>query len=100
MCYPVAVLFYPVAFAGDLAVERRWSWNGQHYAKTCNAWLDRMDARKDRIMPIFRETYGEVDADRWWMRWRMFFMACAELFDTGSGDEWYVGHYLFRKAGR
>ena len=49
-------------------------------------------------MPILARTYGEKDADRWWMRWRMFFMACAELFDTGTGDEWYIGHYLFRKA--
>ncbi len=88
----------PLRFAGDLPIDKRWAWNGKNYAKTCNAWLERMDSRKDRIMPILEATYGESDADRWWMRWRMFFMACAELFDTGTGDEWYVGHYLFRKA--
>ena len=89
----------PLRFADHLAIEQRWAWNGKHYAKTCNAWLEKMDANKATIMPILEGTYGNEDADRWWMRWRMFFMACAELFDTDSGDEWFVGHYRFRKTG-
>lgn len=89
----------PLRFAKHLAIGRRWAWNGKHYAKTCNAWLARMDSRKAAIMPILRDTYGAAEADRWWMRWRVFFMACAELFATGSGDEWFVGHYRFGKRG-
>ena len=89
----------PLRFAGALAPEKRWAWNGEHYARTCNAWLERMDARKASVMPILRDTYGNDEAERWWMRWRMFFMACAELFATRTGNEWYVGHYLFRKSG-
>ncbi len=89
----------PLRFADDLAIERRWFWNGSHYAKTANAWLTNMDSRKQAIMPILEDTYGAEDADRWWMRWRMFFMACAELFDFGSGDEWFVAHYRFRRSG-
>ena len=27
----------------------------------------------------FSECYGEADASLWWQRWRIFFMACAEL---------------------
>ena len=58
-----------------------------------------MDSRRAAVMPILAATYGENDAERWWMRWRMFFMACAELFDYDGGDEWFVSHYRFRKAG-
>ncbi|MEO1248010.1 MAG: cyclopropane-fatty-acyl-phospholipid synthase family protein [Pseudomonadota bacterium] len=89
----------PLRFADHLAIENRWFWNGSHYAKTSNAWLANMDSRKAAIMPILRDTYGADDADRWWMRWRMFFMACAELFDFDTGDEWFVAHYRFRRSG-
>ena len=56
-----------------------------------------MDARRADVMPVLARTYGEDEAQRWWMRWRIFFMACAELFGFGDGQEWWVGHYLFRR---
>ena len=89
----------PLRFSKDLSIVKRWQLNGQHYAKTCNAWLNNMDSRESVIMPVLVACYGEVDASLWWQRWRMFFMACAELFDYDEGHEWYVGHYLFEKAG-
>lgn len=88
----------PLYFADDLAIERVWHWGGGHYARTCNAWLARMDERREAIMPILSDTYGESEAGRWWMRWRMFFMACAELFAFNEGQEWFVSHYRFRPA--
>ncbi len=87
----------PLRFADHLVVDQRWSWNGSHYAQTCRAWLEQMDARRKSVMPILAATYGDDDANRWWMRWRMFFMACEELFRYGDGSEWYVSHYRFRK---
>ena len=88
----------PLRFAGNLAIDSQWAWNGSHYAKTCRAWLQRMDDRKAEVMPILASTYGEQDADRWFMRWRMFFMACEELFRYRDGREWFVSHYLFRRT--
>jgi cyclopropane-fatty-acyl-phospholipid synthase len=88
----------PMRFPGKLCIDKRWHWNGQHYAKTCNAWLAKMDANESAIKPVLAECYGEANASLWWQRWRIFFMACAELFDYDEGHEWYVGHYLFRKA--
>ncbi len=90
----------PLRFAEDLCIDQQWHLNGQHYAKTCNAWLANMDKNEDAIMRVFADCYGEADASLWWQRWRMFFMACAELFDYDEGHEWFVGHYLFQKAGR
>ena len=90
----------PLRFADELNIEKRWHWNGQHYAKTCNAWLENMDNGEDTIMPVLADCYGEANASLWWQRWRIFFMACAELFDYDEGHEWFVGHYLFRKAAR
>jgi cyclopropane-fatty-acyl-phospholipid synthase len=87
----------PLRFQQDLQLLRQWRWNGRHYEKTANAWLQNMDAQKDRIMPILAATYGNRDAAKWFMRWRIFFMACAELFGHEHGEEWYVSHYLFER---
>jgi cyclopropane-fatty-acyl-phospholipid synthase len=87
----------PLYFQDDLKIENTWRWNGRHYAATSNAWLQRMDDRRASVMPILAATYGDAEAERWWMRWRMFFMACAELFAWDDGNEWFVSHYLFSK---
>ena len=45
-------------------------------------------------MPVLRATYGD-EASRWFHRWRLFFLACEELFGYRRGSEWIVGHYRF-----
>ena len=87
----------PLFIQNHLAIRDRWVWNGRHYEKTCNAWLSNMDRSREELWPLFEATYGRDFARAWWMRWRMFFMACAELFAYNDGQEWMVGHYLFEK---
>jgi cyclopropane-fatty-acyl-phospholipid synthase len=82
-------------FDRHLTVERQWRVNGTHYSRTLEAWLDAMDSRRERLMPFFRSTYGR-HASRWFARWRMFFMACSELFRYRDGEEWFVVHSLLR----
>ena len=89
----------PLRFARKLAIDAQWTWNGKHYARTCRAWLRQMDRNKGAVMPILEDTYGAGNAGRWFMRWRMFFMACEELFRYDDGTEWFVSHYRFRRAG-
>ena len=84
-------------FQQDLQVRQIWAVNGRHYQKTCEAWLAKMDAQKTQIMGLFSNVYGKGQARLWWARWRIFFMACAELFGFKRGEEWFVGHYLFEK---
>ena len=90
------LLFY---FNDDLVAENHWHINGTHYGKTAGAWLKNMDSRKAQIMPIFEETYGKHQAVKWWVYWRIFYMACAELWNYNGGNEWMVSHYLFHKTG-
>ncbi|HVS91128.1 MAG TPA: cyclopropane-fatty-acyl-phospholipid synthase family protein [Mucilaginibacter sp.] len=89
------LLFY---FNDHLAVEKHWHVSGSHYAKTSEAWLKNMDAHKAEIIPLFEETYGKAQTLKWWVYWRIFFMACAELWNYNDGNEWMVSHYLFRKT--
>ena len=80
-----------------LALEDEWHLSGRHYALTAEAWLANLDARRADVRPILAATYGEAAADRWIERWRVFFMACAELFGFREGREWGVKHDLFVK---
>jgi cyclopropane-fatty-acyl-phospholipid synthase len=84
-------------FQRDLQLQQRWLLDGRHYQRTANHWLQRQDAAREQIMPLLVQTYGSEAAARiWWQRWRMFWMACAELFGYDDGQQWLVAHYLFR----
>ncbi len=84
-------------FQEDLSLRDRWRLSGTHYQKTAEAWLANMDANRWQIMDIFERTYGKENALRWFVRWRVFFMACVELWGYREGREWLVSHYLFQK---
>jgi cyclopropane-fatty-acyl-phospholipid synthase len=84
-------------FQDRLKLDAQWRVSGTHYQRTANAWLFRIDQRKDLVMPVLQDVYGHEEAKRWFHRWRMFFMACAETFGYAGGREWLVGHYRFRR---
>lgn len=84
-------------FQDDLKLESSWKINGVNYKKTSYAWLNKMDANKNDVIEIFKKTYGEDTAFIWYNRWRIFFMACGEMFGLKNGEEWGVSHYLFSK---
>jgi cyclopropane-fatty-acyl-phospholipid synthase len=81
-------------FDRNLQVSEYWRVPGTHYQKTSEAWLANMDANKPRLLSLLAATYGAADAKKWWTRWRIFFMACAELWGYRDGHEWLVSHYL------
>jgi cyclopropane-fatty-acyl-phospholipid synthase len=80
------------------SIVDRWEWNGCHYARTSEQWLQNLDANKPTVIPILEATYGKQDAVVWFNRWRLFFLAVAELFAFDHGNEWGVSHYLLKKA--
>ena len=84
-------------FQDDLKFVQDWRVNGRHYQQTAEHWLKNMDAHRDEILPLFRDTYGPDQAEKWWAYWRVFYLACAELWGYRRGEEWLVSHYVFRK---
>jgi cyclopropane-fatty-acyl-phospholipid synthase len=85
-------------FPDDVRIVDHWRLNGSHYQKTSEAWLQKMDRNREEVKALFARVYGEHQATRWVVRWRVFFMSCAELFGYEGGEEWLVSHYLFRRA--
>jgi cyclopropane-fatty-acyl-phospholipid synthase len=84
-------------FQDDLKLVQDWKVNGRHYQQTAEHWLKNMDANREEIIPLFRDTYGADQAEKWWAYWRVFYMSCAELWGYKRGEEWLVSHYVFRK---
>ena len=85
-------------FDRDLRVLEHWQVSGTHYQKTSEDWLRNMDAARTELLPLLASTYGSANTKRWWVRWRIFFMACAELWGYRGGNEWMVSHYLLGKT--
>jgi cyclopropane-fatty-acyl-phospholipid synthase len=84
-------------FQDPLRLLRRWRWDGRHYERTANAWLANLDTHREPALAVLAATYGADQAALWLQRWRIFFMACAELFGHRHGQEWWVSHYLFER---
>jgi len=85
-------------FNKDLVIEEQWAVNGKHYSKTLEAWLERLDENKPRVLELFRKTYGAGNEKKWLFNWRLFNIACSEFFGLHDGNEWFVSHYRFVQA--
>ncbi len=73
-------------FNDHLQVEKKWIVSGTHYAKTCKQWLINMDNNKHKIKSLFNTIYGK-EQKKFWVYWRLFFMACEELFGYDHGQD-------------
>jgi cyclopropane-fatty-acyl-phospholipid synthase len=82
-------------FSDLVAVEEEWWWNGNHYRRTAEHWLQNFDRNAAEIDRVLRGFYGE-DAALWHRRWRLFLHATSGLFGHSDGNEWGVSHYRLK----
>ncbi len=86
-------------YRNDLQVTDQWWINGLHYAQTSEHWLQRLDQHENSVAGILETAAkNQEPANVLLQRWRMFFMACAELFHFDNGQQWGVSHYLFEPS--
>ncbi len=83
------------ARTGQFRLVDHWRVNGMNYARTADAWLANMDRQEREIREVFARAYGAERARAKWNAWRVFFMACAELWGYRAGREWLVSQYGF-----
>jgi cyclopropane-fatty-acyl-phospholipid synthase len=76
-------------------LEQRWLVPGTHYARTSEDWLANLERNRAEVLRVLAGVHG-ADAPRWFQRWRLFFLSCAELFAYDDGQEWLVVHQRLR----
>jgi cyclopropane-fatty-acyl-phospholipid synthase len=84
-------------FPQSFTVEKSWRWEGRHYQRTADLWLENFDANRTLIDEQLCQVYGDKAA-LWGRRWRLFYLATAGLFGHAQGREWGVSHYRLRPA--
>ena len=72
-------------FQRDLRVVAHWAVSGRHYARTARPGSPTWPRAAERSAPSCASAYGDGQERRWWVRWRLFFLACAELFAFRGG---------------
>lgn len=83
--------------AGSLVLRGHWAVGGEHYSRTARDWRRNVEQRKARIVELFDREHGAGQGIVHWRRWRVFFLACEELFGFRGGREWLVAHQLFER---
>jgi len=87
-------------FCKDFSILNHWRVSGQNYEKTSNGWLAHLDRnwKNGKLKPVLKKAYGEGKEKFWYISWRLFFLACAELWGYRNGQEWIVSHYVFQRG--
>ena len=79
-------------------VERTTTFRGTHYARTALDWHRNLTRNRDRVLAELGAAYGRDQAARWFQRWSLFFLGCAELFAHDGGESWQVVHHLLEAS--
>jgi len=87
-----ALLLY---FQDHLCIEKHWRVSGMHYSRTALDWYTNMLSRESEVRVALSRIYGPDKQALWFIRWKVFFLACVELFGFRGGQEWFVSHYRF-----
>ena len=82
-------------FDDELEIINQWDINGNHYSKTCKAWLNNHYKNRKKILNVFQKHYDKPKI--WFNRWRIFFLSCEAFFALNNGKEYFVSHYLLKK---
>ncbi|KAJ7144047.1 methyltransferase [Mycena epipterygia] len=84
-------------FQKDLTILNHWWISGKNYNKTSKHWIAKFISCKKELWPHLIEAYGAKNANTWFNRWKVYHMACAEMFATNKYNTYGTCHLIFGK---
>jgi cyclopropane-fatty-acyl-phospholipid synthase len=82
-------------FQEDMLLQDSWAIPGTEYARTLEAWLNRLDAHRERALEALRRSgLSAREARATLARWRLFLLSTQVMWGYGGGDHWLVSHHL------
>ena len=80
----------------SLTLDKSWFESGYNYHKTLEFWYQNLKFNKKNILNIdFEDT--NISSKTHYNRWKVFILACSELFKINNGEEYLIGHALLKK---
>ncbi|ESK92077.1 sam-dependent methyltransferase [Moniliophthora roreri MCA 2997] len=88
-------------FQEHITLVKSWYLSGVNYSRTLEDWLKTQDKNAKACLKELREDaigngLDPMEGEKTFYKFRVFYMACSELFNFNNGQEWGVAHYLFR----
>jgi len=89
-------------FQSDVNLLESWWMNGKHYSRTMKEWLRLQDRNTELALKDLEEDakmkgMDKIEGRKVFFRFRVYFLACTEFFALNGGEEWGIGHYLFKR---
>jgi cyclopropane-fatty-acyl-phospholipid synthase len=82
-------------FQEHMRVADAWTVPGTHYARTLEAWLERLDANRGPALAQLKADGRSDQRARVLLGgWRLFLLSTREIWSYRRGDRWLVSHYL------
>jgi cyclopropane-fatty-acyl-phospholipid synthase len=84
-------------FQEHLLLEESWALPGIHYARTLDAWLERLERNRERALwALASDGRSRAEARAALGRWRLFLIGAREMWGWRGGNRWLVSHYRLR----
>jgi len=80
----------------SLTLDKSWFESGYNYHKTLEFWYQNLKFNKKNILNIDFEDKS-ISSKTHYNRWKVFILACSELFKINNGEEYLIGHALLKK---
>jgi cyclopropane-fatty-acyl-phospholipid synthase len=88
-------------FQDDMIVSEQWAVPGTHYARTLQAWLERLDGSAAEAIEVLRRSgRSKREARRLVATWRLFLISTHAIWGYRGGNHWLVSHYLLEPRSR